>query len=206
MRAASLTGRLLAVKGRSAATALLNRAVSAPSMLPPEDEGQREPVMDARPTLDMAVTDAATPHQTIAAALQSYATQELPERPPHMERSPQIERPAQMERMPLMQPKKVLRMPMPAGVPSWAAERVAETGKKKISVRLDAPRHFRMKLVAFKMNWSAQELMTRAFDRLVKKVAPEFVDALPPAEEGQPFQAEAGDAPGMLEASVRRAD
>jgi hypothetical protein len=28
--------------------------------------------------------------------------------------------------------------------------------QKKISVRLDAPRHFRMKLVAFKMNWSAQ--------------------------------------------------
>ncbi len=111
-----------------------------------------------------------------------------------------------LERPTLMQPKKVVRMPMPAVLPHWAAERVAETTKKKISVRLDAPRHFRMKLVAFKMNWSAQELMTRAFDRLVKKVAPEFVDALPPAEEGQPFQAEAEDAPAMLEASVGRAD
>jgi hypothetical protein len=191
MRAASLTGRLLAVKGRSAATALLNRAVSAPSMPAPQDQGQREPVMDARPTLDMTVTDAATPQQTIAAA-------ELPERPPLLQ--------PKLERSPLMQPKKVVRMPMPAVVPQWAGERVAETSKKKISVRLDAPRHFRMKLVAFKMNWSAQELMTRAFDRLVKKVAPEFVDALPPAEEGQPFQAEAGDAPAMLEASVGRAD
>jgi hypothetical protein len=36
--------------------------------------------------------------------------------------------------------------------------------------------------------------MTRAFDRLVKKVAPEFVDALPPAEEGNPFRRSRGRA------------
>src|SRR5262245_16934180 len=179
MRAASLTGRLLAVKGRSAATALLNRAVSAP--LPPsEDIGQREPVLDARPTLDMAVTDAATPHQTIAAA-------------------------EMLERVPLLQPKKIVRMPMPATAPHWPGERMPETGKKKVSVRLDAPRHFRMKLVAFKMNWSAQELMTRAFDRLVKKVAPEFAEALPP-EEAHSHAAEAEDAPAAFEVSVGRAD
>jgi hypothetical protein len=197
MRAASLTGRLLAVKGRSAATALLNRAVSAPSMPPPPDVGQREPVMDARPTLDMAVTDAATPHQTIAAAHQPYQPQV---------HQPVAVAPEMQERPPLMQPKKVVRMPMPAVVPAWAAERAAETGKKKISVRLDAPRHFRMKLVAFKMNWSAQELMIRAFDRLVKKVAPEFVDALPPAEEAPQFPAEAEETSAMLEASAGRAD
>jgi hypothetical protein len=40
----------------------------------------------------------------------------------------------------------------------------------------------------------------------VKKGAPEFVDALPPAEEGQPYSAEVEDAPAMLEASVGRAD
>lgn len=180
MRAASLTGRLLAVKGRSAATALLNRAVST-SMAPlTEDMGQREPVMDARPTLDMAVTDAATPHQTIAAA-------EVLERPP------------------LLTPKKVVRMPMPVTVPHWASERIAESSKKKVSVRLDAPRHFRMKLVAFKMNWSAQELMIRAFDRLIKKVAPEFAEALPP-EEGQVHASEVEEAATVLEASVGRPD
>lgn len=183
MRAASLTGRLLAVKGRSAATALLNRAVSAPIAPQTEDLGQREPVMDARPTLDMHVTDAATPHQTIAAA-------EMQERQP----------------LPLLQPKKVVRMPMPSAIPHWASERMAESAKKKVSVRLDAPRHFRMKLVAFKMNWSAQELMTRAFDRLVKKVAPEFADALPPPEEGQTYASEADEAPSALEASVGRPD
>src|SRR5262245_49799144 len=196
MRAASLTGRLLAVKGRSAATALLNRAVSAPSMPPPEDIGQREPVPDARPTLDMAVTDAATPHQTIAAAQQPHHTYHAYQ-PAEAAEVP--------ERAPLLQPKKVVRMPMPAVVPSWHAERAAETGKKKISVRLDAPRHFRMKLVAFKMNWSAQELMTRAFDRLVKKVAPEFAEALPP-EEAHSHAAEAEDAPAAFEVSVGRAD
>lgn len=181
MRAASLTGRLLAVKGRSAATALLNRAVSAPIPQQTEDIGQREPVMDARPTLDMAVTDAATPHQTIAAA-------------------------EMQERQPLLQSKKVVRMPMPSAIPHWASERMAESAKKKVSVRLDAPRHFRMKLVAFKMNWSAQELMTRAFDRLVKKVAPEFADALPPPEESQVYSSEADEAPSALEASVGRPD
>jgi hypothetical protein len=190
MRAASLTGRLLAVKGRSAATALLNRAVSAP-ISRAEDQGQREPVMDARPTLDMAVTDAATPHQTAA---------EMHEKPslPLMQEKPSL---------PLLQPqpKKVVRMPMPA-VPHWVSERTAESSKKKISVRLDAPRHFRMKLVAFKMNWSAQELMTRAFDRLVKKVAPEFADAVPPPEEGQIHSGEGDEAPSVLEASVGRAD
>jgi hypothetical protein len=190
MRAASLTGRLLAVKGRSAATALLNRAVSAPIPQRTEDQGQREPVMDARPTLDMTVTDAATPHQTIAAA-------EMHEKPslPLLQAKPSL---------PLQQPKKVVRMPMPAVVPHWVSERTAESSKKKISVRLDAPRHFRMKLVAFKMNWSAQELMTRAFDRLVKKVAPEFADALPPPEEGHAVEAD--EAPSVLEASVGRAD
>src|SRR5262245_54774225 len=194
MRAASLTGRLLAVKGRSAATALLNRAVSAP-IARAEDQGQREPVMDARPTLDMAVTDAATPHQTAA---------EMHEKPslPLMQEKPTL---PLLQTHPQPQPKKVVRMPMPA-VPHWVNERAAETSKKKISVRLDAPRHFRMKLVAFKMNWSAQELMTRAFDRLVKKVAPEFADALPPPEEGQTHSAEGAEAQSVLEASVGRAD
>lgn len=191
MRAASLTGRLLAVKGRSAATALLNRAVSAP-ISRAEDLGQREPVMDARPTLDMTVTDAATPHQTIAAA-------EMHEKPslPLLQEKPSLT---------LQQPRKVVRMPMPAVAPHWVSERMPESSRKKISVRLDAPRHFRMKLVAFKMNWSAQELMTRAFDRLVKKVAPEFADALPPPEEGQTHSSEGDEARSVLEASVGRAD
>jgi hypothetical protein len=193
MRAASLTGRLLAVKGRSAATALLNRAVSAP-ISRAEDLGQREPVMDARPTLDMTITDAATPHQTIAAA-EMYEKPSLPlmqEKPTLMLQPPQ--------------PRKVVRMPMPAVAPHWVSERMPESSKKKVSVRLDAPRHFRMKLVAFKMNWSAQELMTRAFDRLVKKVAPEFADAVPPPEEGQTHSSEGDEAPSALEASVGRAD
>ena len=200
MRAASLTGRLLAVKGRSAATALLNRAVSAP-ISRTEDLGQREPVMDARPTLDMNVTDAATPHQTIAAAEMHEKTSlslmhEKASLPLMHEKPP----------LPLSQPKKVVRMPMAAVAPHWVSERMPETTKKKVSVRLDAPRHFRMKLVAFKMNWSAQELMTRAFDRLVKKVAPEFADALPPPEEGQSHSSEGDEAPSALEASVGRAD
>lgn len=193
MRAASLTGRLLAVKGRSAATALLNRAVSAP-ISRAEDLGQREPVMDARPTLDMTVTDAATPHQTIAAA-------EMHEKPS----LPLLQEKATLT-LQQPQPRKVVRMPMPAVAHHWVSERMPESSKKKVSVRLDAPRHFRMKLVAFKMNWSAQELMTRAFDRLVKKVAPEFADALPPPEEGQTHSSEGDEAPSALEASVGRAD
>jgi hypothetical protein len=175
MRAASLTGRLLAVKGRSAASTLLNRAVSTAIARAEIDGSQREPIVDARPTLDMVVTDAATPHQTVA----------------------------ESEPIPFLQSKKVVRMP--AAVAEWTSDKAADISRKKVSVRLDAPRHFRLKLVAFKMNWSAQELMIRAFDKFVKKVAPEFADALPPGE-GQDSASAADEALRTYEASVGRTD
>jgi hypothetical protein len=130
---------LLAVKGRSAATALLNRAVSAPPMPAPQDQGQREPVMDARPTLDMTVTDAATPQQTIAAA-------ELPERQPLMQ--------PKLERSPLMQPKKVVRMPMPAVVPIGPPSGLRRRAKRFRAPGCAAP--FPHEAGGVQMNWSAQ--------------------------------------------------
>lgn len=56
--------------------------------------------------------------------------------------------------------------------------------RKKLSLRLDRVRHFRMKLVAYHLGISAQELMTRALESYIERVAPEMARTkpLPPAE------------------------
>jgi hypothetical protein len=56
--------------------------------------------------------------------------------------------------------------------------------RKKLSLRLDRVRHFRLKLVAYHLGISAQELLTRALESYIEQVAPEMARTrpLPPAE------------------------
>jgi len=51
--------------------------------------------------------------------------------------------------------------------------------RKKLSLRLDRVRHFRMKLVAYHLGVSAQEMMTRALDSYIEKVAPDMAHTKP---------------------------
>ena len=56
--------------------------------------------------------------------------------------------------------------------------------RKKLSLRLDRVRHFRLKLVAYHLGISAQELLTRALENYIEQVAPEMARTkpLPPTE------------------------
>src|SRR5215468_5610910 len=57
-------------------------------------------------------------------------------------------------------------------------------GRKKLSLRLDRVRHFRLKLVAYHLGISAQEFMTRALESYIEQVAPEMARTRPlPADE-----------------------
>jgi hypothetical protein len=51
--------------------------------------------------------------------------------------------------------------------------------RKKLSLRLEPMRHFRLKLVSYHLGISAQELLTRALDRYIDAVAPELAQSLP---------------------------
>jgi hypothetical protein len=56
--------------------------------------------------------------------------------------------------------------------------------RKKLSLRLDRVRHFRLKLVAYHLGISAQEFMTRALESYIEQVAPEMARTRPiPADE-----------------------
>jgi predicted HicB family RNase H-like nuclease len=56
--------------------------------------------------------------------------------------------------------------------------------RKKLSLRLDRVRHFRLKLVAFHLGISAQEFLTRALESYIEQVAPEMARTRPiPADE-----------------------
>jgi hypothetical protein len=56
--------------------------------------------------------------------------------------------------------------------------------RKKLSLRLDRVRHFRLKLVAYHLGISAQELLTRALENYIEQVAPEMARTKPlPAAE-----------------------
>jgi hypothetical protein len=56
--------------------------------------------------------------------------------------------------------------------------------RKKLSLRLDRVRHFRLKLVAYHLGISAQELLTRALENYIEQVAPEMARTKPlPATE-----------------------
>jgi hypothetical protein len=57
--------------------------------------------------------------------------------------------------------------------------------RKKLSVRLEPLRHMKLKLAAFHMGLSAQELITRALDRYIESVAPEVAQTLPMSPAGQ---------------------
>jgi hypothetical protein len=56
--------------------------------------------------------------------------------------------------------------------------------RKKLSLRLEPMRHFRLKLVSYHLGISAQELLTRALDRYIDAVAPELAQTLPLAGVG----------------------
>jgi hypothetical protein len=53
--------------------------------------------------------------------------------------------------------------------------------RKKLSLRLDRVRHFRLKLVAYHLGISAQELLTRALESYIEHVAPEMARTKPMA-------------------------
>jgi hypothetical protein len=53
--------------------------------------------------------------------------------------------------------------------------------RKKLSLRLDRVRHFRLKLVAYHLGISAQELLTRALESYIEQVAPEMARTKPMA-------------------------
>ncbi len=56
--------------------------------------------------------------------------------------------------------------------------------RKKLSLRLDRVRHFRLKLVAFHLGISAQEFMTRALESYIEQVAPDMARTRPiPTDE-----------------------
>ena len=73
----------------------------------------------------------------------------------------------------------VVVVPMPV-VPADEVRHVAEHGhRKKLSLRLEPMRHFRLKLVSYHLGLTAQELMTRALDEYIDHVAPELAQTTP---------------------------
>ena len=62
---------------------------------------------------------------------------------------------------------------------------VEHSHRKKLSVRLEHVRHMKLKLAAFHLGLSAQELITRALDRYIETVAPEIAQTPPQAGSGQ---------------------
>lgn len=101
-----------------------------------------------------------------------------------------------------MEPPKAVRprdRAEPAVVVPWqnsaAARRpvLENVSRKKLSLRLDRVRHFRMKLTAYHLGISAQELMTRALDSYIEKVAPEMAMTKPlPSPEPKALTVDAG--------------
>ncbi len=86
-------------------------------------------------------------------------------------------------REPLPQPSVVVSLlPTPAGEEDRHINEHAQ--RKKLSLRLDPQRHFRLKLVSYHLGLSAQELLTRALDRYIELVAPELGHAMPMAGGG----------------------
>ena len=100
---------------------------------------------------------------------------EMPRREPAESRPPErvVEhRPAETPPEPV-----VLQLPVAA---VEEARHVAEHGhRKKLSLRLEPMRHFRLKLVSYHLGLTAQELMTRALDQYIDHVAPELAQTTP---------------------------
>jgi hypothetical protein len=75
-------------------------------------------------------------------------------------------------------------MPWRGPVPEQRRPVLDTLNRKKLSLRLDRVRHFRLKLVAYHLGISAQELMTRALENYIEQVAPEMARTKPlPATE-----------------------
>ena len=85
----------------------------------------------------------------------------------------------------LSAPQSAVVVPMPT-TGNEIEHHPAEHGhRKKLSVRLEPIRHMKLKLAAFHMGLSAQELITRALDRYIETVTPEVSQTLPMSAAGQ---------------------
>src|SRR5215510_2022884 len=72
----------------------------------------------------------------------------------------------------------------PVAEPRRTQPVLENVGRKKLSLRLDRVRHFRLKLVAYHLGISAQEFLTRALESYIEQVAPEMARTRPiPADE-----------------------
>lgn len=106
---------------------------------------------------------------------------------------------APVERMEPQRPSRPRERAEPAVIVPWqnaAAVRrpvLESMSRKKLSLRLDRVRHFRMKLTAYHLGISAQELMTRALDSYIENVAPEIATTKPLPSTGlRPLTVDAG--------------
>jgi len=73
----------------------------------------------------------------------------------------------------------VVVLPLPASVIEEARHVVEHAHRKKLSLRLEPMRHFRLKLVSYHLGLTAQELMTRALDQYIDHVAPDLAQTTP---------------------------
>jgi hypothetical protein len=93
---------------------------------------------------------------------------------------------AELHRMEPAQPQRLRERPESNVVMPWRGT-VSDVrrpvldnlNRKKLSLRLDRVRHFRLKLVAYHLGISAQELLTRALDGYIEQVAPEMARTRP---------------------------
>ncbi len=75
-------------------------------------------------------------------------------------------------------------MPWRGTMPEPRRSVLDNLSRKKLSLRLDRVRHFRLKLVAYHLGISAQELLTRALESYIEQVAPDMARTRPlPAAE-----------------------
>lgn len=113
--------------------------------------------------------------------------------------------PAALAPVERIEPSKPLRprdRAEPAVVVPWqnsnAVRRpvLESVSRKKLSLRLDRVRHFRMKLTAYHLGISAQELMTRALESYIEKVAPDMAMSKPlPSTDMRVSTSDAGSPP-----------
>src|SRR5262249_40049581 len=94
----------------------------------------------------------------------------------------------------------------PVAEPRRAQPVLENVGRKKLSLRLDRVRHFRLKLVAYHLGISAQEFMTRALESYIEQVAPEMARTrpMPPDEIKTVTGPGSDDHEGAQAAATRR--
>jgi hypothetical protein len=105
---------------------------------------------------------------------------ELPRREPELLRAAdEPPRRELLESRPQLAAGPVVVLPLPASVIDEARHVVDHAHRKKLSLRLEPMRHFRLKLVSYHLGLTAQELMTRALDQYIDHVAPELAQTTP---------------------------